>query len=172
MSPLLSGECDAIRHPGQVPQRGTRAGIQKGFDYIGISLDSPSILLRVVSPSTLLRTVSLSNDLSNHGPRPAEADSSGMTGSTNCDIVSQEKGHFLRNYFLPSSAFLTASLAFSTRSSNSSDREVSKAPRPVCTPLSKTCSVSMCLTKALTVSSSRRYFSSIYLPFLRSRFQA
>jgi hypothetical protein len=36
MSPLLSGECDAILHPGQVPQRGTRAGIQKGFDYIEI----------------------------------------------------------------------------------------------------------------------------------------
>jgi hypothetical protein len=71
MSPLLSGECDAIRHPGQVPQCGTRAGIQKGSDYIGISLDS--------------------------GSRPPEADSSGMTGSANCDIVSQEKGHFLRS---------------------------------------------------------------------------
>jgi hypothetical protein len=28
MSPLLSGDCVTIRHPGQVPQRGTRAGIQ------------------------------------------------------------------------------------------------------------------------------------------------
>jgi hypothetical protein len=86
-----------MRHPGQVPQRGTRAGIQKGFDYIEISLDSPSTLLRVVSPSTLLRTVSLSNGLSNHGSRPPEADSSGMTGSANCDIVSQETNHFLRS---------------------------------------------------------------------------
>jgi hypothetical protein len=71
MSPLLSEECDEIRHPGQVPQRGPRADIQKGFDYIGISMDS--------------------------GSRPPEADSSGMTGSANCDIVSQEKGHFLRS---------------------------------------------------------------------------
>jgi len=97
MSPLLSGECDAIRHPGQVPQRGTRAGIQKGFGYMEISLDSPSTTLRVVSPSTLLRTVSLSNGLSNHGSCPPEADSSAMTGSANCDVVSQEKGHFLRS---------------------------------------------------------------------------
>jgi hypothetical protein len=71
MSPLLSEECDAVRHPGQVRLRRTRAEIQKKFDYIGISLDS--------------------------GSRPPEADSSGMTGSANCDIVSQEKGHFLRS---------------------------------------------------------------------------
>jgi len=69
MSPLLSKECDAIRHPGQVPQGGMRAGIQRGFDYIEISLDS--------------------------GSRPPEADSSGMTGSANCDIVSGEKENFL-----------------------------------------------------------------------------
>jgi len=54
MSPLLSGECVAIRHPGQVPQRGTRAGIQKGFNYIELSLDS--------------------------GSRSAKRSSSGMTG--------------------------------------------------------------------------------------------
>jgi hypothetical protein len=42
MSPLLSRECVAIRHPGQVPQRGTRAGIQKELDYIELSLDSGS----------------------------------------------------------------------------------------------------------------------------------
>jgi hypothetical protein len=63
MSPLLSGECDAIRHPGQVPQRGTRAGIQKGFDYLEILLDS--------------------------GSRTARRSSSGMTASANCDIVSK-----------------------------------------------------------------------------------
>ncbi len=62
------------------------------------------------------------------------------------------------NYFIPSSAFFTASLAFETRPSNSSDREVSKLPRPICTALSKTFSVSMWLSKALVASSSRRYF--------------
>ena len=80
MSPLFSIDCVAIRHPGQVPQSGTRAGIQKEFDHIGPSLDSPSTSLRVVSPSTLLRTVSLSNGLSNHGSRPTKRRSSGMTG--------------------------------------------------------------------------------------------
>jgi hypothetical protein len=44
MSPLLSGGCVAIRHPGQVPQRGTRAGIQTGkksfavLEYLKIHL--------------------------------------------------------------------------------------------------------------------------------------
>jgi hypothetical protein len=71
MSPLSLMDCVAIRHPGQVPQSGARAGIQKEFDYIILSLDSPSTSLRMVSPSTLLRTVSLSNGLSNHGSRPA-----------------------------------------------------------------------------------------------------
>ncbi len=42
MSPLPSRDCVAIRHPGQVPQSGTRAGIQKEFDYIELSLDSGS----------------------------------------------------------------------------------------------------------------------------------
>ncbi len=71
MSPFPSRDCVAIRHPGQVPQRGTQAGIQKGFDYIELSLDS--------------------------GSCPPEADSSGMTGSANCDIVSKERGYFLRS---------------------------------------------------------------------------
>jgi hypothetical protein len=34
--------CVAIRHPGQVSQSGTRAGIQKKSDYIELSLDSGS----------------------------------------------------------------------------------------------------------------------------------
>jgi hypothetical protein len=34
MSPLPTTDCFAIRHPGQVRQRRTRAGIQKGPDYI------------------------------------------------------------------------------------------------------------------------------------------
>ena len=63
MPPLPSKDCVAIRHPGQVPQSGTRAGIQKEFDYIELSLDS--------------------------GSRPPSADSSGMTGSANCDVVSK-----------------------------------------------------------------------------------
>jgi hypothetical protein len=37
--------------------------------------------------------------------------------------------------------------------------------------LSKTCSVSMWLTKAFVASSKRKYFSSIGLLFLESRFQ-
>ncbi len=41
-SPLSSGDCAVIRHPGQVPQGGTRAGIQKKPDYIALSLDSGS----------------------------------------------------------------------------------------------------------------------------------
>jgi len=76
MSPLPPIDCVAIRHPGQVPQSETGAGIQKEFDYIELSLDSPSTSLRVVS-------------LSNHGSRPAKRRSSGMTGSVNCDIVSK-----------------------------------------------------------------------------------
>ena len=87
MPPLSSKDCVTNRHPGQVPQSGTRAGIQKEFDYIELSLDSPSTSLRVVSPSTLLRTVSLSNGLSNHGSRPPLAASSGMTRSANCETV-------------------------------------------------------------------------------------
>jgi hypothetical protein len=71
MSPLLSRERVAIRHPGQVPPRGTRAGIQKELDYIELSLDSGS-----------------------HSPKRS---SSGMTGSVGCDMVSQEKGHLLPN---------------------------------------------------------------------------
>jgi hypothetical protein len=54
MSPLPSRDGVAIRHPGQVPQSGTRAGIHKGFDYIEFSLDS--------------------------GSRSAKRSSSGMTG--------------------------------------------------------------------------------------------
>jgi hypothetical protein len=42
MPPLPPRDCVAIRHPGQVPQSGTRAGIQKEFDYIELSLDSGS----------------------------------------------------------------------------------------------------------------------------------
>jgi hypothetical protein len=57
MPPLPSRECIEIRHPGQVPQSGTRAGMQRESDYIALSLDSPSTSLRVVS-------------LSNHGSRP------------------------------------------------------------------------------------------------------
>jgi hypothetical protein len=68
MSPLPPIDCVAIRHPGQVPQSGTRAGIQKEFDYIELSLDS--------------------------GSRPAKRRSSGMTGSVNCDIVSKGRGDF------------------------------------------------------------------------------
>jgi hypothetical protein len=68
MSPLLSIDCVAIRHPGQVRLRRTRAGIQKEFDYIELSLDS--------------------------GSRPAKRRSSGMTGSANCDIVSKGRGDF------------------------------------------------------------------------------
>jgi len=63
MSPLLSIDCVAIRHPGQVRLGRTRAGIQKAFDYIKLSLDSRS--------------------------RPAKRRSSGMTRSANCDIVSK-----------------------------------------------------------------------------------
>ena len=33
MSPLRSRDFLAVRHPGQVPQSGTRAGIHKEFDY-------------------------------------------------------------------------------------------------------------------------------------------
>ena len=39
MFSLPSRDCVAIRHPGQVSQSGTRAGIQKEFDYIELSLD-------------------------------------------------------------------------------------------------------------------------------------
>jgi hypothetical protein len=34
MPPLPSRDYVTIRHPGQVPQSGTRAGIHKGFDCI------------------------------------------------------------------------------------------------------------------------------------------
>ncbi len=61
-------DCVAIRHPGQVRLRWTRAGIQKKFDYIELSLDS--------------------------GSRPAKRPSSGMTGSVNCDIVCKGRGDF------------------------------------------------------------------------------
>jgi hypothetical protein len=70
-SSLPSRDCVAIRHPGQVRLRRTRAGIQKGFEYIELSLDS--------------------------GSCPPEADSSGMTGSANCDTVSKESGDLLRS---------------------------------------------------------------------------
>jgi len=68
MPPLSSKDCVANRHPGQVPQSGTRAGIQKEFDYIELSLDT--------------------------GSHPPQADSSGMTGSVNCDIVSKGRRDF------------------------------------------------------------------------------
>jgi hypothetical protein len=55
--------CVAIRHPGQVRLRRMRAGIQKEYNYIELSLDS--------------------------GSRSAKRSSSGMTGSANCDIVSK-----------------------------------------------------------------------------------
>jgi len=42
MSPFPSRGRVAVRHPGQVPQSGTRAGIQKEFDYIELPLDSGS----------------------------------------------------------------------------------------------------------------------------------
>jgi len=63
MFSLPSRDCVAIRHPGQVRRRRTRAGIQKQADYIELSLDS--------------------------GSRSAKRSSSGMTGSANCDIVSK-----------------------------------------------------------------------------------
>ncbi len=68
MPPLPLKDCVAVRHPGQVPQSGTRAGIQKEPDYIELSLDS--------------------------GSRPPSPDSSGMTASANCDIVSKGEGIF------------------------------------------------------------------------------
>ena len=68
MSPLPSIDRVAIRHPGQVRLGRTRAGIQKEFDYIELSLDS--------------------------GSRSARRSSSGMTGSANCDIVSKGRGDF------------------------------------------------------------------------------
>ena len=66
MSPLPTRDCVAIRHPGQVRLRQTRAGIQKQADYIELSLDS--------------------------GSRSAKRSSSGMTGSTNYDIASKGGG--------------------------------------------------------------------------------
>jgi len=42
MSPPPSRDWVASRHPGQVPQSGTRAGIQKESDYIELLLDSGS----------------------------------------------------------------------------------------------------------------------------------
>ena len=69
MPPLHARDCVAIRHPGQVRRRRTRAGIQKDFDYIELSLDS--------------------------GSRSAKRSSSGMTDLPNCDIVSVGKWHSL-----------------------------------------------------------------------------
>ena len=66
MPDLSARDCVAIRHPGQVRRRRTRAGIQKEFDYVELSLDS--------------------------GSRPAKRRLSGMTGSVNCDIVSKGRG--------------------------------------------------------------------------------
>ena len=40
MPPLPPRDCVAIRHPGQVRLRRTRAGIQKQVYYINLSLDS------------------------------------------------------------------------------------------------------------------------------------
>ena len=68
MSPLPSRQGVAIRHPGQVRLGRTRAGIQKKFDYIELSLDS--------------------------GSRSAKQRLSGMTGSAKCDIVSKGRGYF------------------------------------------------------------------------------
>jgi hypothetical protein len=68
MSPLPSIDCVAIRHPGQVRLRRTRAGNQTPNDVIELSLDS--------------------------GSRPAKRRSSGMTGSLNCDIVFKGRGDF------------------------------------------------------------------------------
>ena len=68
MSPLASNGSFAISHPGQDPQSGARAGIQKEFDYIALSLDS--------------------------GSRPPWADSSGMTGSENCETASKGREDF------------------------------------------------------------------------------
>ena len=55
MSSISSTDGVAIRHPGQVRLRWTRAGIQQDFDYIDLLLDS--------------------------GSRPAKRRWSGMTGS-------------------------------------------------------------------------------------------
>ena len=63
MSSLPLRECVAICPPGQVPQSGTRAGIQKETDYIEPLLDS--------------------------GSRSAKRSSSGMTGSANRYVVSE-----------------------------------------------------------------------------------
>ena len=65
MSPIPSNDSVAIRHPGQVRVRRTRAGIQKEADYIELLLDS--------------------------GSRPAKRRSSGMTKSANGDMVSKER---------------------------------------------------------------------------------
>ncbi len=59
--PVSSRDCVAIRHPGRVSLRLTRAGIQEELDSIEHLLDS--------------------------GSRPARRCSSGMTGSANCDKV-------------------------------------------------------------------------------------
>ncbi|MES0396747.1 MAG: hypothetical protein ABUK17_04305, partial [Syntrophobacteria bacterium] len=56
---------DASRDPDNVP---AKAGNQTPNDVIELSLDS--------------------------GSRPPEADSSGMTGSVSCDIVSKGRGDF------------------------------------------------------------------------------
>ena len=64
------GDRVAIRHPGQGRLRRTQAGSQKEFDYIAFSLDSGSL--------------------------PAKLGSSGMTGSANCDTVSEGRGNKTR----------------------------------------------------------------------------
>jgi hypothetical protein len=63
MSPFLSRDCAAIRHPGQVRRRRTRAGIQKEPDYIVLLLDS--------------------------GSHSAKRSSSGMTVSAEYDMLSK-----------------------------------------------------------------------------------
>ena len=50
MSPLTSRDCFAIRHPGQVRLRRTRAGIQKESDDTELLLDSGSRPLRRPRP--------------------------------------------------------------------------------------------------------------------------
>ena len=71
MKPALSEDCLTTCHPGQVRLWRTRAGIQEKVACLTIWLDS--------------------------GSRLPLAASSGMTGSTNCDIISQESGDFLRS---------------------------------------------------------------------------
>jgi hypothetical protein len=76
---LYSTDCVAIRHPGQVHLR-TRAGIQKKSDYIDLLLDT--------------------------GSRPPQADSSGMTGPANFEIVFKGRGVFCGARLLGAFRFL------------------------------------------------------------------